>query len=315
MMVKADQRQPPSDESPHPLPENAGALAAPTEGTVPKPTDPEAKERERGSIHRHAVVTEVSVTMLRSHCPTLGTGSCRRRLSPSLTSPSLACNRFRIVCRITMNRPLLRFFPQMCVKPKEIEGLRFPLTAAASVLGRKGPELRQPRLLGVRLQVELAESLLKRRPKPLGILPMLEAHHDVVGPAHHNDSTIGLSMPPVVSSEIEGVVQVAARQERRCTRPGPSRFPCMMFPDVLRVFDRAGLPCISPLRRTGCGFPLPATASAPRSDGLSRLNTRPVRTPIDASVPPLRAVPHDSGPVWVATPSPYDSFIHYTMPV
>jgi single stranded DNA-binding protein len=29
----------------------------------------------------------------------------------------------------------------------------------------------------------------------------------------------------------------------------------------------------------------------------------------------LRAAPHDSGPVWIATPSPYDSFIHYTSPV
>jgi hypothetical protein len=29
----------------------------------------------------------------------------------------------------------------------------------------------------------------------------------------------------------------------------------------------------------------------------------------------LRAAPHDSGPVWVANLSPYDSFIHYTSPV
>jgi hypothetical protein len=29
----------------------------------------------------------------------------------------------------------------------------------------------------------------------------------------------------------------------------------------------------------------------------------------------LRTTPHDTGSVWVATPSPYDSFIHYTMPV
>lgn len=156
--------------------------------------------------------------------------SCRRRLSPSLTSPSLACNGFRIVCRITVNRPLLRFFPQMCVKPKEIEGLRASSRGAAP-----------GGTYGIRSS--------SGHPKPLGILPMLEAHHDVVGPAHHNDSTIGLSMPAVVGAEIEGVVQVDARQERRCTRPGTSRFPCMMFPDVLRVFDRAGLPCISPLRR------------------------------------------------------------------
>jgi hypothetical protein len=48
---------------------------------------------------------------------------------------------------------------------------------------------------------------------------------------------------------------------------------------------------------------------------LSQLNTRPARTPVDASVTPSRASPHDSGPVWVANPSPCDSFIHNTMPV
>jgi len=98
-------------------------------------------------------------------------------------------------------------------------------------------------------------------------------------------------------------------------RPWTSRFPCMMFPDVLGVSDRAGLPCVSRSRHTGCGLPRTPTVSAPRRKGVSQLNTRPARTPIDASVLPLRAVPHDSGPVWIATPSPYDSFIHYTMPV
>jgi hypothetical protein len=32
-------------------------------------------------------------------------------------------------------------------------------------------------------------------------------------------------------------------------------------------------------------------------------------------MPPSQAAPHDSGPVWVASPSPYDSFIHDTSPV
>src|SRR5438034_6534700 len=36
------------------------------------------------------------------------------------------------------------------------------------------------------------------------------------------------------------------------------------------------------------------------------------RSPVNASTPPLRAAPHDSGPMWVATPLSYDFFIHYT---
>src|SRR6266851_207359 len=38
-------------------------------------------------------------------------GICMRRLSSAFTSPSLACNLSRIVCRSTVNRPLGQFLP------------------------------------------------------------------------------------------------------------------------------------------------------------------------------------------------------------
>ena len=38
-------------------------------------------------------------------------------------------------------------------------------------------------------------------------------------------------------------------------------------------------------------------------------------TPVSASPLSLRTPTHDSGPQWIATPSPYDSFIHDTPPV
>src|SRR5246127_3648273 len=61
------------------------------------------------------------------------------------------------------------------------------------------------------------------------------------------------------------------------------------------------------------GLPLLLTASASRRKFLTRLNTRPVRSPVNASTLPLRAAPHDSGPMWVATPLSYDFFIHYNL--
>src|SRR5690606_20243767 len=94
-----------------------------------------------------------------------------------------------------------------------------------------------------------------------------------------------------------------------------SRFPDKVFPYVHRVSDRAEPASVSRYRRSWCGLPTSPTASALRRTVLSRLNTRPARTPVNASTPPLRAAPHDSGPVWVANPSPYDSFIHNTLPV
>ena len=50
-------------------------------------------------------------------------------------------------------------------------------------------------------------------------------------------------------------------------------------------------------------------------DELTRLNTRPARSPVNASTPLLRVAPHDSGPMWVATSHSCDFFIHYTSPV
>ena len=57
------------------------------------------------------------------------------------------------------------------------------------------------------------------------------------------------------------------------------------------------------------------TASASRSKSLTCLNTRPARSPVNASTPPSRAAPHDSGPMWVAISHSYDFLIHYTSPV
>ena len=96
---------------------------------------------------------------------------------------------------------------------------------------------------------------------------------------------------------------------------GISRFPFEVLPYVHGVCDRAGLCCTSRCRCIRWGLPHLLTASASRSNGLTRLNTRPARSLVNASTPPSRAAPHDSGPMWVATSHSYDSFIHYTSPV
>src|SRR5216683_1462233 len=95
-----------------------------------------------------------------------------------------------------------------------------------------------------------------------------------------------------------------------------SRFSCEVFPYVHGVCDRAGPGRISRYRCARWCLALISTASASRSvPSLSRLNTRPARTPVNASTLPLRATSHDSGPLWVASPSTCDSFIHNTSPV
>ena len=68
--------------------------------------------------------------------------------------------------------------------------------------------------------------------------------------------------------------------------------------------------------------PLISRASAPwraccfRSKVMiSRLNTQPARSSVNASTPPFRAAPHHSRSLWFATPSTYETFTHTTLPV
>ena len=103
---------------------------------------------------------------------------------------------------------------------------------------------------------------------------------------------------------------------------GISRFPHKVLAYMHGVSDRAGFWCAWRWRCTRCCLTQISTASASRSTcGLrsraciSGLYTRPVRPPVNASTPPSRAAPHDSGPSWFATPSTYETFIHYTLPV
>lgn len=48
---------------------------------------------------------------------------------------------------------------------------------------------------------------------------------------------------------------------------------------------------------------------------FSPLNGWPIRTPVNASRMTSRSYPHDSGPVWIATPSTAGTFTLYLLPV
>ena len=48
---------------------------------------------------------------------------------------------------------------------------------------------------------------------------------------------------------------------------------------------------------------------------LSRLDGWPMRPPVNASPKPLRATAHDSGPMWIANPSPQGTCTLYSLPV
>jgi len=80
------------------------------------------------------------------------------------------------------------------------------------------------------------------------------------------------------------------------------------------VFDLAESTGHSPRASTGVAFrPLERRRHSDLS--ISRLDTPPACTLVNASRPTLRLVTHDSGPVQLARLSPYGSLIHYSTPV
>jgi len=130
------------------------------------------------------------------------------------------------------------------------------------------------------------------------------AHHGPVRlplPVHRRRASVDFPTRPAAPSATGG--------------QGLSRFSREVCPGMHGVSDRAGLQRDSRSRRAGCGLPPSSTASASRRSFLSRLNTRPARSPVNASRRSSQTATHDSGPVWAANPSPYDSFIRNTSPV
>ena len=118
----------------------------------------------------------------------------------------------------------------------------------------------------------------------------------------HRTSTAGPQLPSgICQARVERVqrVVVAAPRSEPVTEPEEVGLVDGVY--VLGVLDRAGSRNASQYRRPGCGLPPLPAASAPQSNCLSRLDTRPARTPVNAAPPPSRAAAHDSGPPWVAT--------------
>ena len=102
---------------------------------------------------------------------------------------------------------------------EEVERFRFSLAAPVSISGREQPELDKPRLIGIQLQPELSEALLKLQLESFGIHLTLKAQHDIVGKSYDDDIAVSLLPSPCLNPEIKHVMQVDVRQERRCATP------------------------------------------------------------------------------------------------
>ncbi len=159
------------------------------------------------------------------------------------------------------------------------------------------------RVLPRRLPFGQTPSLHPLRHRRSGFVRGLRRYYGSVrlpASVHHRRTSLDFSMRP----------KHAGLGGRRISRFSRRLLPCM-----LGASDLAGYLRASPLRHAGCRLPLSPTGSASRTECISRLNTQPAPSPVNASPSESLHATHDSGPLWLARPLTYDSFIHYNLPV
>jgi hypothetical protein len=83
-----------------------------------------------------------------------------------------------------------------------------------SPLGGEPAELDQARLPGRQLQVELREPVAQLGEEPLGVVAVLEPHHEVIGETDDHDLAARPLAPPSIGPPVEHVVQVHVGEQR-----------------------------------------------------------------------------------------------------
>src|SRR3954468_7060329 len=105
--------------------------------------------------------------------------------------------------------------------------------------------------------------------------------------------------------------------DRRCPSPGRTRdlpVPVQRASTHARVFDHAGAAGARAIAPAHVAFRVIKHVGL-RVEDFSRLNGWPMRSPVNASPASSQIPPHDSGPVWFATPSLQETFTLYSLPV
>jgi len=197
-VTDAGRGEPPVDEPQHSLPENPTVLASSRQGAMPVPTDLEAKDMQRSAVHGHAVVADVSTDNRPEPLSDVGNGVVHATLQLGFHLAQFRAQSFPNGLPKYREHSVALLLHANVREAQEVECLRFPLTTLVPVDGRERSELQKACLVGMQLQIELSESLLQLHPEPLGIRPMLEANHYVVGKTHDDDITARVLPAPVV---------------------------------------------------------------------------------------------------------------------
>src|SRR5262249_3438365 len=191
----------------------------------PQRTQPEAhhkvaKGAECREVSRHGVIGEVAPYDLRQPAPLF-----RDQLVHSPSQFLLDCTElyphaiapgFPLKPELTLARP-----PADENEAQELEGFRFSEPALRSSGHRMAAKLDQAGLVRVQRQRELLQPFAHRFPEAPGVRLVLETDDDVVSIPHDDHVTRGLVPSPALGPEIEHVVKVDVREQRRDHRALP----------------------------------------------------------------------------------------------
>src|SRR5208282_4998139 len=209
-------RQPAADEPLHSFPQDATFLAPSSEDVVPEVAHGETKVSQSVPVARHSEVSDVP-----AHHGLQPLANFRNRVMhapPQLDFHLLQLGLHAFANRLPKHQKPSPFrLPANVLEAEKIEGLRLAQTEALSVRRRVASELDKPRLLRVQFQLELLHSFFQFRPEPFGLVFELESNHDVVGVTHHDHIAVRPLLAPCLNPEIEDVMEVDIRQQRRCT--------------------------------------------------------------------------------------------------
>ena len=210
-------REPPRREAVHPGPGDAGSLAAAPQRLAPVPGHLGAEGVDRVDVAGHGVVGLVPAHHAGQPSPLLRDGLVPAPPSWSLTSFSLARIRFEMVFRRTQKvRPRLRADVR---EAEERERLRLPGAPRLPVPGGEPPELDQPRLAGVQFQPEPREPLAQLGQELLGVSRCSNPTMKSSAKRTMITSPRACRLPPPVGPQVQDVVQVHVREQRRYRCP------------------------------------------------------------------------------------------------
>src|SRR5680860_332459 len=201
-------------DGPHTLPGEAGALAATLQRALPEPCHLEPEPAHCLAVGRYRVVREVAAHHASQPCCLDGDGQVDAALYRKFELPKLVPHPFGY--RVTPQEELAVPGGRADVhEPQEREGLGFPQTTPAPGVGGEPSELDQPGLFLRQLQAKLRKPLPKIVRKASGVTFVLEPDDHVIREPQDDHVAVGVPVPPRLGPQVEHIMQVHVREQRR----------------------------------------------------------------------------------------------------